>query len=75
MRRLFTFATVLLLTATAWADFDDGLAAFVVESSGTDPYSNATIYSASADASMKSGVQQPSLSTVKVSKGGIAELI
>lgn len=48
------------------ANFDDGLAAFVVESSGTDPYSNATIYSASADASMKSGVQQPSLSTVKV---------
>ena len=28
MRRLFAFATVLLLTAPAWADFDDGLAAY-----------------------------------------------
>jgi uncharacterized protein len=28
MRRLFAFATVLLLAAPAWADFADGLAAY-----------------------------------------------
>ncbi|MDG2413917.1 MAG: hypothetical protein P8L99_05010 [Hyphomicrobiales bacterium] len=28
MRRLFAFATVLLLAAPAWADFDDGMAAY-----------------------------------------------
>ncbi|MBN35132.1 MAG: hypothetical protein CMM46_10230 [Rhodospirillaceae bacterium] len=28
MRRLFAFSTVLLLAAPAWADFDDGLAAY-----------------------------------------------
>lgn len=28
MRRLFAFATVLLLAAPAWADWDDGQAAY-----------------------------------------------
>ena len=28
MRRLFAFATVLLLAAPAWADFDDGWVAY-----------------------------------------------
>ena len=28
MRRLFAFATVLLLTAPAWGDWDDGQAAY-----------------------------------------------
>lgn len=48
------------------ANMDDGLVGYIIEGSGSNPYLGETFYAPAATATMQSGVQQPSFTTLEL---------